>query len=114
MNYSQASRAYPGAVMPAAATGSGPGVLELTRLITEGVLGPLADALSQITANFSDTMGGFATRSARAHRAPGRKEECGCKAEDPCQCTCCIVDADVVVYGYNGEQRVIPLLVENR
>ena len=32
---------------------------------------------------------------------------------DPCQCTCCIGDADVVVYARVGETRVIPITLAN-
>ena len=46
---------------------------------------------------------------------------CGCECDqcddcrrDDCQCQCCIVNADVITYAYPGEQRVIPLVIENR
>ena len=32
---------------------------------------------------------------------------------DACECICCIGDVDMVVYARVGEQRVIPLIVEN-
>lgn len=35
---------------------------------------------------------------------------CGC---DPCECVCCIGDVDLVMYARVGEQRVIPIVVEN-
>jgi hypothetical protein len=110
MSYFQTGRAYPGAVVSAAATPASPGVLDLARFITGGVFGPLAQAFGQITSNFSDAMA--ATSFARAPQTRERKEECGCK-EDPCQCTCCIVDADVILYAYAGEQRMIHMVVEN-
>ncbi len=39
-----------------------------------------------------------------------RCERCGA---DRCECTCCIGDVDLVVYTRVGEQRVIPIVVEN-
>jgi hypothetical protein len=40
---------------------------------------------------------------------------CGCRrcGEDPCQCACCIGDVDFAVYSRVGEQRVIPIVLEN-
>src|SRR5262245_38108411 len=35
---------------------------------------------------------------------------CGC---DPCACFCCIGDVDLAIYSRLGEQRVIPIVVEN-
>ena len=43
-------------------------------------------------------------------------EEC-CRQEcepDACHCRCCIGDVDFVMYARAGEQRVIPIVVENR
>jgi hypothetical protein len=46
-------------------------------------------------------------------------DDCGCEEPcprcnpDPCQCQCCIPDADLVVYGRVGETRVIPIEIEN-
>jgi len=37
---------------------------------------------------------------------------CGCRQDD-CRCTCCIVDADYVVYARCFERRVIPIEIEN-
>jgi hypothetical protein len=39
----------------------------------------------------------------------GRREDHGCK--DVCQC--CIGKADIVLYAYPGERRIIPLAIEN-
>jgi hypothetical protein len=44
------------------------------------------------------------------HHAEGRCPRCG---PDPCDCFCCIGDVDLAVYARAGEQRVIPIVVEN-
>ncbi|MGH8315274.1 MAG: hypothetical protein ACRETU_09015 [Steroidobacterales bacterium] len=45
---------------------------------------------------------------------PQRDESC-CRrcAPDSCDCFCCIGDVDFAVYARVGEQRVIPIIVEN-
>ena len=70
---------------------------------------------------------GYGPRARRGtHRRP---HDCGCGCHDhyhdrgcddcprcnadPCQCQCCIPDADLVVYGRLGETRVIPIEIEN-
>jgi hypothetical protein len=96
----------------AAAMTSGPGILDVARFITDGLIRPIADGLREVTANFSDTIGGAVARSG-ADRARARDERCSCEPEVACHCTCCIVDADVVLYAYQGERRVFPLIFEN-
>jgi hypothetical protein len=39
-------------------------------------------------------------------------DDCGCASES-CHCSCCIGDADLVVYARLGEQRVVPITIEN-
>lgn len=39
-------------------------------------------------------------------------DDCGCALDD-CHCSCCIGDADLVVYARLGEQRVVPIRIEN-
>jgi hypothetical protein len=47
----------------------------------------------------------------RSHHHPhDRCRRCG---SDSCECYCCIGDVDLAVYAYSGEQRVIPIRVEN-
>jgi hypothetical protein len=43
------------------------------------------------------------------------RDECSCRrcAPDSCECYCCIGDVDFAVYSRVGEQRVIPINVEN-
>lgn len=38
---------------------------------------------------------------------------CGCGSELSCRCTCCIEDADIVVYAHCGELRVVPIEIDN-
>ncbi len=53
------------------------------------------------------------------HREWRREEQhhhdrpCGRCAPDSCECFCCIGDVDLAVYARLGEQRVIPIVVEN-
>jgi hypothetical protein len=44
------------------------------------------------------------------HHPHGRHHRCG---SDTCECYCCIGDVDLAVYSHLGEQRVIPLVIEN-
>ena len=41
--------------------------------------------------------------------------ECCCDGcdEEPCECFCCIGDVDLTVFGRVGEERVVPIVVEN-
>ena len=43
----------------------------------------------------------------------GHGRGCGRCEERDCRCDCCIVDADIVVYGHCGEVRVVPIEVIN-
>jgi hypothetical protein len=40
---------------------------------------------------------------------------CGCPAcnPDPCNCRCCVSDADLVIEARLGERRIIPIVIEN-
>jgi len=59
--------------------------------------------------------------AARAPEKPGHypgkqahHDPCGCGCrEDDCHCQCCIGKADLVVYAYPGERRLIPMVIEN-
>jgi hypothetical protein len=56
---------------------------------------------------------------ARHHHPLGHGHEhgcgCGCRhcGSDQCQCVCCIGDVDFAIYSRVGEQRVIPIALEN-
>jgi len=41
---------------------------------------------------------------------------CGCPTclPDPCNCKCCVTDADLVIEGRVGERRVVPIVIENK
>jgi hypothetical protein len=43
------------------------------------------------------------------------KAGCGCPScqSDPCQCNCCVSSADLVVEARLGEQRIVPVIIEN-
>jgi hypothetical protein len=49
----------------------------------------------------------------RERRYRPSRECCRRCGADPCQCACCIGDVDFAVYSRVGEQRVIPIIVEN-
>ncbi len=135
-----------------------PSAPDVTRLVTEGLMQPVLQGLSQAATNLSDSMAGLSAPGVRRpepvagrghhghhhhhhdhhdhhhhdhhhHDHHGHGCDCGCCDccdccdccncgcccyEDPCHCRCCIVDADLVVYARLGEQRVVPLTVENR
>jgi len=42
-----------------------------------------------------------------------RDHECRHCGHDSCECFCCVGDVDLVVYARVGEQRVVPVVVEN-
>jgi len=58
-------------------------------------------------------------RGCRCHEHHGRWQErphgdcCRRCGSDPCACVCCIGDVDLAIYSRLGEQRVIPIVIEN-
>lgn len=74
---------------------------------------PWADAFDQWRDSVEDAM-------SRAERMTKPKDGCGCSCPDDdcqpdaCQCTCCVADSDLVVEARVGEQRVIPVVIENK
>jgi hypothetical protein len=112
VNYFQSS-VNPRTVVSVAAAGTTPSMFDIATFVSEGLIAPLMQGLSQAAVNFSDTMGSLAARPMRASRNRAQKHGCGCETQDPCHCTCCISDADVVVYAYLGERRVATFSIEN-
>jgi len=49
------------------------------------------------------------------HGHPHHHHGCGCDQcdPDPCECHCCLGDADIAVYTRVGEERVVPIVIEN-
>lgn len=109
MNYFQQSRLQPATSFRA--TAASPSISDVATFISDGLIAPLIQGVSQVALNFSETMG--LARSARAARDRTHKHECGCETERACQCTCCIVDADVAIYAHLGETRIFTFVVEN-
>jgi hypothetical protein len=90
-----------------------------------------ADWLSTMYAQRASTMTSpwqFRGYGRREHRGPHgrgcRCPECRCRerdrddccrrcGSDPCVCSCCIGDVDLAIYSRLGEQRVIPIVIEN-
>lgn len=58
-------------------------------------------------------------RGCRCHECRSRERErdhgdcCRRCGSDPCACICCIGDVDLAIYSRLGEQRVIPIVIEN-
>jgi hypothetical protein len=83
---------------------------DIATAITQGLIAPLVQGLGQV----ADAIGtGLAARSTRTSRGAAQKHGCGCETATPCQCTCCVVDADVVIYGFLGETRIASFVVTN-
>ena len=113
MNYFERS-SYPSTVGPAAANRTAPGMSGVTRFVTDGLIAPLLQGLGQAAVNVAESMGDLTARRAGVDSNRARRCECGCGAEDSCHCTCCIVDADVALYIYNNEQRLINFSIKNK
>lgn len=90
-----------------------PGSDAITRFLTEGLAGPIASGLQEATVNLFDTLGGQFRKSSTPQRKYHPHDGCCDSPPSRCECQCCIVDADVVVYGRLGERRVVPLTIEN-
>ena len=53
------------------------------------------------------------TSTAGATRHHHDHDDDCCCGPDTCHCDCCIGDADLVVYARVGEQRIVPITIEN-
>jgi hypothetical protein len=116
VNYFRQQYVSPGSVVSTAAAGTAPSMPDIAAFISQGLVAPLVQGISQVALNFSETMGsmgGLAARSTRTHRGATQKHGCGCETEEPCHCTCCIVDADVAVYTHLGETRILTFVLTN-
>lgn len=85
-----------------------------TMLYGPGAAMPGAGASA--TAQWSRRPGGCGCHedtSSRTHAHHHHDHGCRRCGSDPCQCACCIGDVDFAVYSRSGEQRVIPIIVEN-
>lgn len=84
-----------------------------------------ADWLGWIYPQYAGGAGGMARRQSPEILPRDRTHTRGCRCRDcverecrrcdpdPCECYCCIGDVDLVLYARVGEQRVIPIEVEN-
>ena len=91
-----------------------PSVETVTRFVGEGLAQPIMTGFRQAAANLFDTLGVAGRPSTWGSAKSSKAKDCCDIPTDPCHCRCCIVDADLVVYGRLGERRVVPLTVENR
>jgi hypothetical protein len=74
----------------------------------------VGDAFGTLAVSAADVVGEVfraATPLARS-RTLHHRHPCGCD-ERNCHCTCCVGDADLVVYTRLGERRVVPIRIEN-
>jgi hypothetical protein len=73
---------------------------------------PLIQGLNQAWVGLLDPVIGALQPASRRARWP---HDCGCDeySADDCHCRCCISDADLLVYARVGEQRVVPIMIEN-
>jgi hypothetical protein len=85
----------------------------VSRFVSDGLIRPIVEGLREAAVNFTDSVSALSgARQTRArYRKPAR--DC-CDEPDPCHCTCCIVDADLIIHARLGERRVVPLTIENR
>lgn len=81
--------------------------------LARDVMRPWADA-------FDSFRGGMEDMMARTGSMARARDGCGCPCpdddcqRDECQCGCCVADSDLVVEARVGEQRVIPIVIENK
>jgi len=93
----------------AAAVGTAPSMPDIATAVTQGLIAPLVQGFGQV----ADAIGtGLAARS-RTNRGAAQEHGCGCETAAPCHCTCCVVDADVVIYGFLGETRIASFVIKN-
>lgn len=84
---------------PGAERKAAPSGMELMNRLSQVFSAALMEGLNQLQASMP------------APSADVRRDEC---VPEPCQCECCIGDADLVVYARLGERRIVPLIIENR
>ena len=89
---------------------SAPPPLDLSKLAGQ-VLQPWADAYDVWRSGLDSWRSGVADAV-----RPSPSSQCGCPvcAPDPCQCRCCVADADLVIEARVGERRIVPVIIENR
>jgi hypothetical protein len=78
-------------------------------------LNQLAQQVMQPWAQAYDTWRSGVADLVRPAPTPASQARCGCPAcsPDPCGCQCCVSDADLVIEARLGEQRIIPITIEN-
>lgn len=82
---------------------------------------PYVDSMDQMWQDMmAPWMEAMAAPSKKEYRRPHhhKKHDCDCGhcpdcTPDICYCTCCIGDADLVVYTRLGERRLVPIEIEN-
>jgi hypothetical protein len=77
----------------------------------EMLYGPYMDAWENMMSPWMEAMdpSEVASRPRRRHQ----HRDCPKCGRDDCHCECCVYDADLAIYTRLGEQRVVPILIEN-
>jgi hypothetical protein len=75
-------------------------------------LGALATSAADVVEEVMRAAASVAPETRRRRKPCGCGEPCG-HEHCNCHCTCCVCDADLVVYTRVGEQRVVPVRIEN-
>lgn len=83
----------------------------------KGNMRAVGDAFGTLAVSAADVVGEVFRATAPLARELGtrtthHRHGCGHDKRD-CHCTCCVCDADLVVYTRLGERRVVPIRIEN-
>lgn len=84
-----------------------------TQRPTSPGLGEMACAVGQLATSVSDAVEDFLRTLTPAARPSKHDDHCQGCGRDDCHCTCCVTDADIVVYTRLFERRVVPIRIEN-
>lgn len=112
--------------LPAARSRAAEGALETLEAMARELASPWTRAYDAWRGGVEDIMARTARRPARP--ATRRREDSGCGCgcggacackdtgcePDPCHCRCCVADSDLVIEARQGEQRMVPIVIENR
>src|SRR5690349_2949167 len=90
-----------------------PSLVDFTRFLSEGLLQPLLQGLNTAAQNFADSVSALSPVAMQPTMGRQRAKDSCWEGEDPCHCTCCISDADLIIYARLGERRVVPVTIEN-
>ncbi|MBV7257794.1 hypothetical protein KCG44_13490 [Pacificimonas sp. WHA3] len=81
--------------------------------LARDVMRPWTDAFDSWRGGVEDMIARRTGTTRRTRNANGCACEDDCQTDD-CGCTCCVADSDLVIEARVGEQRVIPIIIENK